>query len=617
MFYIVSMILSLLCLAVTVIMALRNNRSYKRTRIFTPSRVLAVGVFLSSWCLLLPYYYLEVFSELSLIPRLWESIWVSVHHVIRFFVADVDFSDIQKASDASGFHLYYLIGTVLLVLAPLLTFSVVLSFFRNFASYRKYLMHPNAATYVFSELNEKSLNLASDLKRNHPSAMVIFTDVFEDNNEDSYELVERAKELGAICFEKDMLSINLFYHSKRSLLCFFAIAEERSVRGMYRQATTATTAEEENLKQAQLIVKHPFYANRPNTQLFVFASSTQGEILIDNLPQTQIEVRRVDPYSPLILRTLHDCGKELLFDGAVLNESGEREINVIVVGAGGYGSEMIRNLVWYCQMDGYKLSIDVFDGDPLAGERFAFTCPAILDEKNNGCFQEMGAPRYSIQFHNGIPVNTIGFTEALARIQSPTYVLVSLGSDELNVNTAITVRRLFRQAGCPVDPVIHTIVYDSENKQGLERATNHKNQHYDISYIGDLADAYSEAVIINEDLEKEALKTYNRFAATGGQKRMLPTQEYLRQTSTLEALYRELCAKLAYAPDENALEDAARREHTSWMARMYSLGYVYGKVRDDIAKTHPLLLPFHMLSVNEQNKLVDFVATIKTVPAKE
>ncbi len=270
MFYIISMILSVLCLAISVAIVWHLNRAYRSTRILTPSRALAVGVFLSTWLLLLPYYYLEVFTDLSLIPRLWESVWVAVHHVIRFFVADVDFADIQKAGQLSGYAPYYILGTVLMVLAPLLTFSVVLSFFRNFASYRKYLMHPYAATYVFSELNEKSLHLAMDLKRNHSSAVIIFTDVFEENNEESYELVERAKEIGAICFKKDMLSINLSFHSRRSLLYFFAIAEERSVRGMYRQMITATTPEEENLKQAHRLTHHPFYSKRPNTKLFVF-----------------------------------------------------------------------------------------------------------------------------------------------------------------------------------------------------------------------------------------------------------------------------------------------------------------------------------------------------------
>ena len=33
------------------------------------------------------------------------------------------------------------------------------------------------------------------------------------------------------------------------------------------------------------------------------------------------------------------------------------------------------------------------------------------------------------------------------------------------------------------------------------------------------------------------------------------------------------------------------------------MGYVYGPVRDDIAKTHPLLVPFDQLSEEEKYKL--------------
>lgn len=589
--YAVFLVLSLICLALCVLIALRINRTYKRTRILTPSRVLAVGVFVSTWMLLFPYYYQSIFCQQFILTRIWESIWVAVHHAIRFFVVDADYFDFYTISVRSGIGLYFILGTVLMILAPLLTFSVILSFFSNFTAYRQYIMHPGAPTYVFSELSEKSLALATDIKRNHSDAVVIFTDVFEENNEESYEIRERAKEIGALCFKKDMLSINLLFHSTRSLLCFFAIAEDKSVRGMYRQMQSSTTAEEENLKQAYQLSTHWYYSKRANTKLFVFSSGTHGEMLLDNLPKSNLTVRRVERFKPLILQTLYQNGKELLFDTAVESHSGEKQINVVVVGAGGYGREMIKTLAWYCQMDGYRLTIDVFDIDPLAGEEFAFECPGLMDFGHNGAFGK-GEAQFAIRFHSGVSVYTDRFAELLGAIESPTYVFVALGSDEMNVNTAITVRRVFRQKGCLYDPLIHAVLYDSDIKKALSNACDRKGFPYGIEFVGDLRTTYSERVVMNEELGNRALSLHQEYTSddfrTG----------YEYRSSTAAVMYRILLIKLCVQREKPTVEERRRLEcleHRRWMAYMYGEGYVYGPQRDDIAKTHPALLPYDQL----------------------
>lgn len=591
--YAVFLVLSLICLALCVLIALRINRTYKRTRILTPSRVLAVGVFVSTWMLLFPYYYQSIFCQQFILTRIWESIWVAVHHAIRFFVVDADYFDFYTISVRSGIGLYFILGTVLMILAPLLTFSVILSFFSNFTAYRKFLLHPGAPTYVFSELSEKSLALATDIRCNHPDAVVIFTDVFEEDNEESFEIRERAKEIGALCFKKDMLSINLLFHSTRSLLCFFAIAEDKSVRGMYRQMQSSTTAEEENLKQAYKLSTHWYYSKRANTKLFVFSSGTHGEMLLDNLPKSNLTVRRVERFKPLILQTLYQNGKELLFDTAVESHSGEKQINVVVVGAGGYGREMIKTLAWYCQMDGYRLTIDVFDIDPLAGEEFAFECPGLMDSGHNGAFGK-GEAGFRIRFHSGVSVHTEQFAAQLSAIEWPTYVFVALGSDELNVNTAITVRRICRQRGCPYNPFIHAVLYDSAVKTALINASDRRGRPYGIEFVGDLKTSFSERVIMNQELGDEALNRYQQWSDRDFE------SEYDYRASVSAVMHRMLCEKMGVfaesgLSEEEKAELLSRLEHHRWMAYMYGEGYVYGPQRDDIAKTHPALLPYDQL----------------------
>lgn len=45
--------------------------------------------------------------------------------------------------------------------------------------------------------------------------------------------------------------------------------------------------------------------------------------------------------------------------------------------------------------------------------------------------------------------------------------------------------------------------------------------------------------------------------------------------------------------------------HNSWMSHKRREGWMYGSVKDEIAKTHPCMVPFEMLSPAQQAK--DFI----------
>ena len=602
LFYWLTFCLSLLVLLIFSLLAIQAGRAYKSTRLLSSSRLLAVGVFFAIWLLFLPHTYLVVLDGMPVLPRIWQSLWIGVYQVIRFFVVAADYSDLEAVSAASGIGAHTVLGTFLLILAPLLTFSVILSFFRNFSAYRKYLMHPHAPTYVFSELNEKSFHLAADIKHNHRDAVILFSDVFEENNEENFELVERAKEIGAICFKKDMLSLNLSFHSKNSLLCFFAMAEENSVRGAYRQLGSSITAEEENLRQAYRLANDPFYAKRPHTKLFVFSSTVQGEILLDNLPKSILSVRRVERFRPLIMRTLFEDGQRFLFENAVTLPDGTKAIRALILGAGGYGSEMVKALCWCCQMNGYSLSIDVLDYDETAAEKFAFACPGLLE---NNASRNPGMPQYTLTVHEGISTDSAKFVHLLRELPRPTYVLAALGADERNIDAALTVRRIYRQSTSYEDnePFIHAIVYESENRYGLENATNDRGEHYNIHYIGDLASSYSERVILNEEMTSSALKWHQKYVPTD-----FEYDFHLRSAMsiTLWEHFARVCGVKTAEKSDNtsALTDEQiiemeLAEHKRWCAFMFSEGYVYAPQthgrRDAIAKTHADLVPFDQL----------------------
>lgn len=592
--FIIATAISTAVLVLSIVIAVYIARlPYRGSRLATPSRVLAVGVFFSGWTLYFPYYFYS-FAGQNIVARLWEALWVSAHHTIRLFVIDTDFSEIFNSAMLSSVEFYAVLGTILFILAPIMTAGVILSFFRNFVSYMRCMAHRGGDAYIFSDLSPKSLALATDLQKNHKNAVIIFTDIFDKEEEENFELVERAREMGAVCFREDVASINLSFFSKNSRLSFFAIGADES----------------ENVRQAYALTKaNAPCAKRDNVFLYVFSKETESELLLSNLPETKIQIRRIDDIRSLVWRTLYDGGEDL-FSNAMPNEDGTKTIRAFVIGTGGHGTAIIRTLAWFCQMDGYRIEIHAFDRDARAEERFAMIAPELMSPANNGVYIA-GEAQYKIVFHAGVSVNDTGFSDALATAGTPTSVFVSMGNDALNVRTAVYLRQHFRQKHLP-DPIIRAIVYDTENKKVLNGAHNWKNQPFNIQFIGDLEEMYSERVILKQDLEEEALGTHRSY---GGGEEDFYRYEYNYSSSMASALHRHLRRKLGIAsfnkPAEELTEEERdtleRIEHNRWNAYMRSEGYVYSgspdaKSRDDLAKMHHNLIPFDQLSEEDKRK---------------
>lgn len=591
--FMIATVLSAVIFVLAMIFAVYTARKpYRSSRLITPSRVLAVGIFFAGWVLFFPHYYAE-FSLQPMFARIWETFWVSAHHTIRLFVIDTGFEEIFSSAIATGVVAYAVLGTVYFILAPIMTAGVILSFFRNFVSYVKCFTRRSSDVYAFSELSEKSLALATDISNSHKNAVLIFTDVFGEDNEESYELCERARELGAICFQKDIATLNLGFFSKSSKLYFFAIGEDES----------------ENVKQAFTLSKPDGpYAKRENVFLYVFSIDVEGELLLSNLPETKIRLRRVDDIRALVLRNLYDTG-EKLFQNAIPSESGEKHINAFVVGTGGHGSEMLKALTWFCQMDGYLIEIHAFDLDKNASDRFTRQAPDLMSERNNGVYVK-GEAQYKIVFHDGVSVDDARFTRVLDEIAAPTYVFVSLGEDARNVRTAVYLRQYFRQRHMP-DPIIQAIVYDSKSQAILNQASNWRGKPYGIEFVGAREEMYSERVILRQDLEKAALATHKSY---GSSEEDFYRFEYNYRSSMASALHRHLRHQLSVADfdDSEAMSEEDRAlleniEHRRWNAYMRSEGYVYSgdkdaSSRDDLAKMHHNLIPFDELSEDDKRK---------------
>ena len=443
-----------------------------------------------------------------------------------------------------------------------------------------------SAEYVFSSLSERSLCLAQSIEDD--GADIYFTNISSDALKTGY-LAVTAKESGFILQETDL-------HAVLSLL-----------EPVERDLIIVLTGEEnENIKNAILLSGR--YAGNSHVRVFCYSSSPESEYLIDGLNISghqkhihPMQLRRVLPVRREIYRTL---SSDPPFDHAVTIH-GECWINIVIAGLNEYGLEMLRAVLWFCQMEGFFLRADVFDKDKDAEKRFAVLCPGIMER---GFLPRMGEDYYDLHFHPGCETGTSDFTDKLRGLPEASQVFIDLGDDGDNIALAIRLRAFY--AGLCMDkgiyashardavqtPLIQAVVRDDGRAALVDGNSlkNYKDQYYKICTVGRNSRVYSMKDLIDDPYERTALSLHSGALDPEA----FEMHEYYRRSSTASAIHQEFRRK--YIKDEEAM---AVTEHRRWCAYMRSTeGYCYGTARDDLAKRHPSLTSYANLSKVEKEK---------------
>ena len=587
----ISFIIAVLCLAPGVIYAIRAKKNKKNDA--HSLLVLAISVFVSAMVL---FFALEYSTQYSTQPNgVVNALFIAIHDTIGIFVVNTEFAFFKENMEGMLPVLVPVCSTLMalyFVGAPLFTFGFILSLFKNLRSRILFSLKKGAEIYVFSELNEKSLVLATDIKNRKSRRVIVFCDVFENDEERFGELLAGAKKTGAIFFERDILDINFSKHVKRGQTYFFVTGKDDA----------------ENIHQALGLVNQ--YGDKENTNLYLFSKSVSGELLLFDGKKHKMKIRRVNESLALIQKTLYDHPTTLFESAHATTPEGEKIISAVVVGLGGYGTEMLKTLLWYGQMDGYRIEINAFDRATDADQRLAYQCPDIMSGKYNGQFVQ-GEAYYQVAVHADVSVGTSAFAEKIAQIKNASYVLVSLGNDDLNIETAVGLRTIFERMG--IKPVIYAVVHNSALAVCMADLTNYKGQHYDIRLIGALEDSYSEEVVLHSAIEKDALDIH--CLGFNGEEVDFYAYEYNYRSSTASALHNKARAALgihgANLPAEQRTPEQSAAltelEHRRWNAYMRSIGYVYSGdtnaiSRNDLGKMHHNLVRFGLLEKTDVQK---------------
>ncbi len=579
---------------------------------------------------------------------------ITAHNVIKLFVIDSDYSLVVGALLNEGFDLWFRmiyssLGWIFYLGAPVFTAVSLISFVKDAFSIRKIKHHKATKVYIFSELNFMSVAVVKSIVReyiekNDKEPLIVFANVYKSENEEGRELVVKAEELGAICISKDLVEVNLEWFDNDDEVKFYCMGVDQ----------------DENMNQAlkivdryhELIEKYKRKGEPPRgedkkPEIYVYTSSPESEVILDKIDKEYLRVRRINENRNLVFETMksHSIFDDVDKENEGKEITGKKQMNVAIIGLGGYGMELLKTLSWLGQAKGYYLNAFVFDGEN-GTEKLRAVAPDMIsynflgeldkDEDPQAVGKSLGEideneSSYSIHFYNKIDVKTVKFLDKIAEINKKfglTSIYITLGNDSLNVQTAISIRRkLARESGVLDDPKLYAVVFNTTKIELLQKADINDTDgkvDFKITYIGDLEQAFSQKTVEQKDVEGVGLDYHKCWADINDpssiQKSVneYESAEYFRRSSMAQALFYELTYNKIVYEDVNEL---ARCEHNRWNAFMRADGFIACKAKADkdnfVRKTHHNLTPFKELNTYDQSKDYAFLVKNNKVQIKD
>lgn len=552
----------------------------------------------SIWCFRYSISYYEILTQTAE-PMLTykEAIADSFFATLRMFGVEENFSTLLVSVKdlfsgiVSQSSPYFNLGQsslqfytcLLTFLAPIaggaILFEILASVFPKIKLILTYLIFWRKK-YFFSDLNMSSIALAHSIydlnKSILKSPVIVFTDAYvDDGNEKRVELLSEAKSIGAICVKDDISHIRKNRFGSRA---FLLIDENESVN----LQTLTDISDDYNapyLKNSEI-----FYVT--NSDAYQEIEQRVSEKLVnvykfkndDNNSEMPTFVP-VQSYRNLISDLLVDTP---LFE-PIIDKKDRSELTVTILGTGYIGVEMFLTTYWMGQILDCKLNINIVSNEPeenfwdkidyINPEIRLTTIPEnkILQYNDNGDFSEpycsvnyICCDAKSSEFINCI--NDDSDADDKNKNQSiinTDYYFVALGSDELNVSVANTIKRAVGKHHITINnnskAVIAYVVYDPTVAEIL-------NQKQLFSYIDNTADILMRAV----GNYKEVFSADNVFSIKHKESAEKIHSEYLRSKGEKD---RAEASKSRMNDDYKYWANISRSKHMKY--KMFSMGILY------------------------------------------
>lgn len=391
-----------------------------------------------------------------------------------------DFVEVFGGTDYKGYAL------CLFLAAPVLTLSNVLVLFQHVIDKLRYVIVPGKK-YILSELNAESLALAESIRKKHYYDQIIFTGVGNPEKKYDSNLLEKARELNALCLKQEITGLRLGLPLRKNMIFLIGRHEPGNV--------SDALALIEKYKDSHLKIDLYVYAATPESKMAIDAAD-KGENLLDISFRNYLEKEMkpvLDESKCWDKKLILDCAAaaplkssfsvhivdaaELTVRNILVNNSDaiwkkakeSKTVSITILGFGRHGRTLLKMAVWLFQLHGYRLQINIFDKDGTARRRLQQEAPELLrdfgslykdDASHDILF--MGGDRGNDCFHSDFDAL---FQEHWERLKNTQLVFVSLGDDSRNIAAAIHFRELFQ---CRQIETVLMQVSPNERKEKLK-----------------------------------------------------------------------------------------------------------------------------------------------------
>ena len=253
--------------------------------------------------------------------------------------------------------LFRIYRTVIYTVTPVISCALIYDVIAGVSPNLRLFFLSHRKLMIFSQLNKKSVVLAEDISQNLKylgNPVIVFSGYDREDEGTDAELVSRAKNIGAICIEDDILHCDSF---RASGLCSFFLMS---------QADNQEEEDAENLSILQgLMQKRPDAWNaKRGCNIFFFTNSADT---IENIRAIKLDYKRNNgekKNAEIVLRVVRDyanccsmlLNKHPIFEACAPKAKGEA-VRCLIIGYNSFSKEMFKTLFWCGQMLDHKLEL--------------------------------------------------------------------------------------------------------------------------------------------------------------------------------------------------------------------------------------------------------------------
>lgn len=518
----------------------------------------------------------------------------------RMFVFENDISSFELNVASLPYYnlIFGLIMTISMLTVGMVALSflgyqvlskIQLGFMRFFVRKQKF--------YIYTNLSEKALRLARDIKKNNSKSIIIFC--IEDVYENKKSLEKKASEFGCLVISKDHLIsaqelssnshlnsvnhltyiavFNLCKKLKNKQIIIFAMDDDDHMNVMF------ATAFGEKINTAKLL--------KLKMSLYVFITKNEYIDFFNDALFSNIDLHIIDE---------NDLACRQLFSDFTLMRCAKNTdlLTVCVIGYTAISENLYKNITFLGQCYGTKLELLLIDDEIKDKTAMFFNQNSEIKKCARFTLEEIkqDSVEFFQYFRNNIQkINCIIFADD-------------------RIETAIQINRISRDLNHNVKIHIHV---ENDDKYNLLFKTLYLKE---VFTFWSITKTFSERIIIDEKLDKLAKGFHQYYSELFKDKRSWDEITlYEKQSNRALALHVQsklYTMGLEYVSgestdlfdeqiqDKQILEKLAMSEHLRWNAFSFANGWRtmtslvnQKKNKDEINKTHACLVDWEQLDM--------------------